>query len=54
MLITIGYVQSKCKAWLGIERISVKGKHYVCFDAILTLHNAYPLVRRCVSKTASC
>ena len=28
--------------------------HYVYFDAILTLHNAYPLVRRCVSKNASC
>jgi len=40
MLITISYVQSKCKAWLGIERISVKRQTLVYFDAILLVVSA--------------
>ena len=39
MLITI---QLKCKAGLGIERLSVKWQT-LYFDAILIHHNAYPL-----------
>jgi len=36
----------KAHMGLGIEKTSVKGKHNVYFDAILTFHNAYPLVQK--------
>jgi len=42
MLITIGYVQSKCKAWLGIERIPVK-RQTLCI-LMLYSHSTMPIL----------